>query len=223
MVGASTDQRSGSLLHLWRCFIVFSAAPRSSLPVMAPSPEDAPAASGAPGVPEPYTPPRCAVPAFPPIHAGGGGGRRLLRRAVRRRRKPLAVGLVMTAAALAASGAHGAAPRPLPATPRVPAAVLSHRPPREALVRAPVRIADAAVAALLHPGDRVDVLAGARVVAAGVTVVAVPEIADRATAATGASDGTGPGGALIVLAVRRSTASALSGAAMSSSLAVTLC
>ncbi|WNI15896.1 hypothetical protein [Actinacidiphila sp. ITFR-21] len=164
------------------------------------------------------------MPPFPPIHAGGRGGRRLLRRAVRHRRKPLAVGLVMTAAALAASAAHGAAPRPAAVTPRGPARPVAtrHATP-EVLVRAPVRIADAAVVDLLHPGDRVDVLAGARVVAAGVTVLAVPEAVGVPPAATVAPDPTGPGGALIVLAVPRRTAASLSGAAASSALAVTLC
>jgi hypothetical protein len=86
-----------------------------------------------------------------------------------------------------------------------------------------VRIADAAVAGLLHPGDRVDVLAGARVVATGVTVVAVPGIPGTPPATTAGPDGTGPGGALVVLAVPRHTAASLSGAATSSPLAVALC
>ncbi|WP_328913920.1 MULTISPECIES: hypothetical protein [unclassified Streptomyces] len=91
------------------------------------------------------------------------------------------------------------------------------------LVRAPVRIADAAAATLLRPGDQVDVLAGARVVATGVTVVAVPE--SLVTPATGSlvPDGGSPDGALIVLSVPRRTAAALSGAAASSPLGVALC
>jgi hypothetical protein len=91
------------------------------------------------------------------------------------------------------------------------------------VVRAPVRIADAAAVRLLRPGDRVDVLAGARVVARSAPVVGVP-----AAAAGGEASGGGPadnvdGGALIVLAVPRSTAAALSGAAVSSPLGVVLC
>jgi hypothetical protein len=179
--------------------------------------------SWAPGVPEPYTPPRCAVPPFPPIHAGGRGGRRLLRRTVRRRRKALAIGLALTAAALAASTAHSAAPRPARAAPRGPVATVTHHAPREALVRAPVRIADAAVAGLLHPGNRVDVLAGAHVVAASVTVVSVPEASGLSSPSVVTADGTGAGGALVVLAVPRRIAASLSGAATSSPLAVTLC
>jgi hypothetical protein len=82
-----------------------------------------------------------------------------------------------------------------------------------------VRIADAAAVGLLRPGDRVDVLAGARVVARSVPVVGVPEVrADEPT------DGPPPdGGALIVLAVPRPTAAALSGAAANSALGVVLC
>jgi hypothetical protein len=114
-------------------------------------------------------------------------------------------------------------------------------------VRAPVRIADAAAVALLRPGDRVDVLAGARVVASGVPVVAVPGLPPLAPGRPGresaplsgsagdtgsaegpggvgaAGTGGGGGGALVVLSVPRRTAAALSGAALSSPLAVALC
>ncbi|WP_405582574.1 hypothetical protein [Streptomyces sp. NBC_01190] len=163
------------------------------------------------------------MPSFPPIHVSGRGGRRLFRRALWRRRKALAVGLAVTAAALAASTAHSAAPRPVPAVPRGPAAgPVRHLPPQTS-VRAPVRIADAAVAGLLHPGDRVDVLAGVRVVAAGVTVVAVPAVAQAPPDTAAVSDAGAPGGALIVLTVPRRIAAALSGAAATSPLAVALC
>ncbi|KRV50013.1 hypothetical protein AQ490_17440 [Wenjunlia vitaminophila] len=81
----------------------------------------------------------------------------------------------------------------------------------EHYVAAPIRVADAATAALLRPGDRIDVLAGpltgagepagdgsARVVAAGARVVAVPPRQD---------DGPGAArGALVVLAVPRAVA-----------------
>jgi hypothetical protein len=83
------------------------------------------------------------------------------------------------------------------------------------VVRAPVRIADAAAVGLLRPGDRVDVLAGDRVVARSVPVVGVP----RTPAAGEPADG----GALIVVAVPRPTAAALSGAAVGSPLGVALC
>ncbi|MBD0734447.1 hypothetical protein [Streptomyces sp. CBMA29] len=190
----------------------------------------------APASPEPYTPPRCAVPDFPPIRAGGR--RQFLRRSPGRRRRSLAFGLALTAAALAASAAHGTGPRHDAAAPRGPALATDSGSAHattvpvphdvaEVLVRAPVRIADAAAVALLHPGDRIDVLASSRVVASNATVVAVPGRADDSkpageSAAPDAS-GSGGGGALVVLAVPRLTAAALSGAAVSSPLAVTLC
>lgn len=172
-----------------------------------------PAGAGA-GAPAP-----CVVPLFAPIRAGGG--RHRLRRALRRRRRIVAAGLAMTAAALAAAAPrtdpqHGRAgpegPAPAPATTA-----------RE-MVRAPVRIADAAAAVLVRPGDRVDILAAARVVARGAPVVAVPSTADGAPGggATGVDGGGFGGGALIVLSVPRRTAAALSGAAATSPLAVAL-
>lgn len=85
-------------------------------------------------------------------------------------------------------------------------------------VATPVRLADAAVAGLLHPGDRVDVLAaraegppGARTVAAAVTVVAVPRPGPDATE-----------GALVVLRTSRAEAAALARAAVDSRLTVTV-
>lgn len=175
-------------------------------------------------VPAPYTPPRWEVPDFPPIRAGGRGGRRLLRRTVRRRRGPIAVALVLASAALLVTGANSAAPRPVAAAPPGQAAPAPPHRPREVVVRAPVRIADAAAVRLLRPGDRVDVLAAARVVAAGAKVVDVPADADEPSA-LGARDGVGSAatGALVVLSVPRRIAAALSGAAASSPLAVALC
>lgn len=231
MVDASTDPRSAPI-HVRRCIRMLSTTPypSSSTRSLASAGSSATSsgasrgrASSAPGVPEPYTPPKCEVPAFPPIRPGSRGGRRTVRRAVRRRRKALALGLAMTAAVLAASAAQGAAPRPGPGPHGEAAAAGTHHPPRAPLVRAPVRIADAAAAGLLHPGDRVDVLAGARVVAAGATVVAVPGTTGVPSADAVVPDSSGPGGALVVLAVPRPTAAALSGAATSSPLAVTLC
>jgi hypothetical protein len=181
-------------------------------------------ASRAPTVPEPYTPPRCAVPDFPPIRAGGRGGGGILRAAIRRRRRTLTAVLTLTAVALAVSAAHNTPPQRAPAASRGPAtAVLHHNKPGDRLVRAPVRIADAAAVALLRPGVRVDVLAGARVVAAGATVVAVPVSRTVSQASPAIPDSGGPGGALIVLAVPRHTAAALSGAAATSPLGVALC
>ncbi len=182
----------------------------------------------APAVPEPFTPPRCAVPDFPPIRAGGRGVGAVLSAVIRRRRVVVPV-LMATAAALAVSAAHsGPPPRVAAATPRAPSvAVALHKPPAPSLVRAPVRIADAAVVALLRPGTRVDVMAGARVVAADVKVVDVPvsrsgrEPSDSGAALVEVAGG--PGGALVVLAVPRRTAAALSGAAATSPLGVVLC
>jgi hypothetical protein len=180
------------------------------------------------------------VPAFEPLRVRGGGGHRL-RRALWRQRRALAAGLALSAAALAAtglggggtgaggdaaygagaSGATGAAPE------------RARRPAR--LVSAPVRIADAGAVRLLRPGDHVDVIAagearagtggGARVLAKGARVAEVPHTAAGGAAGFEASDGSAEteGGALIVLAVPRETATALAGAGISSQLAVTLC
>jgi len=91
------------------------------------------------------------------------------------------------------------------------------------LVSAPVRIADAATVRLLRPGDRVDVIAAANspagedfpaeLVASGVRVAEVPPPRENSA----------DSGALIVLAVPRTTAVALAGAGATSRLAVTVC
>ncbi|SNR99746.1 hypothetical protein SAMN05216252_102206 [Actinacidiphila glaucinigra] len=132
----------------------------------------------------------------------------------------MAAGLAMTAAALAA-----AAPRTDPQSGRsgregpAPAAAAGRD-----MVRAPVRIADAAAAGLVRPGDRVDILAAARVVARAAPVVAVasPASGGQGVAPDGLDGGGGGDGALIVLSVPPGTAAALSGAAASSPLAVAL-
>lgn len=91
-------------------------------------------------------------------------------------------------------------------------------------VAAPVRLADLAVAALLRPGDRVDVLATApetgvaEVVAADALVLSVTPDAP-ASGPTGSS--TAAAG-LLVLAVPPETARVLAGAATTSSLTATL-
>lgn len=91
--------------------------------------------------------------------------------------------------------------------------------PRDAgLVAAPVRLADPAAVALLHAGDRVDVLAtptGAPVaeattVATGVQVLAVPPAGDAAD------------GALVVVAALPAVAARLAAAAVSSRLSITV-
>ncbi|WP_431042613.1 hypothetical protein ACQUSR_12280 [Streptomyces sp. P1-3] len=96
------------------------------------------------------------------------------------------------------------------------------------LVAAPVRIADAAAAQLLRPGDRVDVLAAAgskaTLIARGARVAKVPGN-PRSTAGGMAADreaAVDGDGALVVLTVPRTTATALAGASVTSRLAVTL-
>jgi Flp pilus assembly protein CpaB len=91
---------------------------------------------------------------------------------------------------------------------------------RPGLVAVPVRLADAATAALLRAGDRVDVLATptggdarstrATVVAGGVQVLAVP---------TGQE---GDDGALVVVAATTEAAARLAAAAVTSRLSVTV-
>lgn len=161
----------------------------------------------------------CGVPPFDPLRVRGA--RLRLSRALRLRRRAPATVLAVTAAALAAAGAAGAEDLAPQAPP--PPAQERHRPAAVPLVSAPVRIADAETVRLLRPGDRVDVIAApaasmggggeARVVASGARVAEVPQ-----------SGETRPdGGALIVLSVPRTTATALAGAGITSQLAVTLC
>ncbi|MFD4539900.1 RcpC/CpaB family pilus assembly protein [Streptomyces bauhiniae] len=174
------------------------------------------------------------VPFFPPLRVRGGGGP--AGRLARYRGRAVAAGLAVTAAALVAAGPRSPGggtpsaerPRGHPA-----AGPVRGRGPGE-LVRAPVRIADAATVRLLRPGDRVDVVAAeersasggggsARVLARGARVVRLPEppgpSADRAA---GAGEGSVTEGALIVLAVPRATAARLVGANPMARLGVTL-
>ncbi|QNS05708.1 hypothetical protein [Streptomyces xanthii] len=167
------------------------------------------------------TPPTSEVPPFPPVRVRGGRPR-AGRGGPRRSGPVLAAGLALTAAALVAavpsSGAgdgHQRAQAPPARTARGPA-----RPPA-VTVSAPVRIADAAAARLLRPGDRVDVVAartdgkpGARVLASGARVASVPDAFSGET-----PDG---GGALVVLRVERPVAARLAGAGAVSRLAVTV-
>ncbi len=131
----------------------------------------------------------------------------------------------MTAAALVAAvgpGDTGRARAQTPQTQGLPAAPRLVRPAPE-LVTAPVRIADAATVRLLHPGDRVDVIAAdapaagsapqARVVATGARVVEAPE----------AEGDPAESGALLLLSVPRPTAARLAAAGATARLAVTLC
>jgi Flp pilus assembly protein CpaB len=91
-------------------------------------------------------------------------------------------------------------------------------------VAAPVRLADLAVATLLRPGDRVDVLASAagtgaaEVVAAAALVLSAPPGAAPDEESAIAPEGAG----LLVLAVSPETATVLAGAATTGTLTVTL-
>ncbi|MEW2526179.1 RcpC/CpaB family pilus assembly protein [Streptomyces sp. NPDC047071] len=187
-------------------------------------PGSGPGGGGGGGAP----PPPCQVPHFSPVHVRGG--RQRLRRLARHRRRAVAVGLAMTAAALAAAGPRDAGSgRPGGSAASVTAEGTDRgpEPVRRAArpVTAPIRIADAATARLLRPGDRVDVVAaedpatgrGAapRVIAANARVAEVPEVPETA-------DGTAGAGALVVLSVPGATAARLAGASATARLAVTL-
>ncbi|MEV0258735.1 RcpC/CpaB family pilus assembly protein [Streptomyces sp. NPDC050732] len=159
------------------------------------------------------------VPHFPPVRVRGGHPR--LRRLLRHRRRAMAVGLAMTAAALAATAPGDAARPQETASAAEPAGAVEAA---GATVAAPVRIADADAARLLRPGDRVDVVAAEgspggggkpRVVAAGARVTEVPDPGSP-------EEGAAEGGALVVFSVPRDTAARLAGAGASTRLAVTL-
>ncbi|MEW2069824.1 hypothetical protein [Streptomyces sp. NPDC007346] len=178
-----------------------------------------------------------------------GGGAYRLRRMLRRQRRAIAAGLTLVGAALATTGLGGAegdtavanasvsdasvADTSASDAPPVPGAVAGSGRRSGRLVSAPVRIADPATVRLLRPGDRVDVIAvgdaddDARLVARDVRVAQVPgEAADSGDHLSGgAAVGTGTvaqgtQGALVVLSVERSTATALIGAGGSGRLAV---
>ncbi|MBD3933308.1 hypothetical protein IF129_17340 [Streptomyces chumphonensis] len=181
--------------------------------------------------PDPPTdvPPTATVPSFPPVRAGGLLRHRL-RTGLRRARRTAAAGLGAAAVLLVALGPPGGDDRPRAGDGGRPsdagdravavgaagsvagasAEAGDGRPPDDALVRAPVRLADPGVVRLLKPGDRVDVLAGpapespgadasaatgsADVLATRARVVAVPDpgVPDSEGSATPSV----PGGAL---------------------------
>ncbi|WP_330236184.1 RcpC/CpaB family pilus assembly protein [Streptomyces sp. NBC_00566] len=175
------------------------------------------------------------VPFFPPVRVRGSG--RQAGRLARCRGRAVAAGLAVTAAALVAAG-----PRPLSGgtqsteRPRGhPTADPVRRHGPGELVRAPVRIADAAAVRLLRPGDRVDVIAAeersadggaARVLARGARVARLPELpelpAQGEEPGAGVGEGSVTAGALVVLAVPRATAARLVGASPTARLAVAL-
>jgi pilus assembly protein CpaB len=86
-------------------------------------------------------------------------------------------------------------------------------------VIAPLRLADTTLAALLRPGDLVDVIAAdgqaaqATVVAAGARVVTIPQAPEERT-------GSGPEGALVLIDVDAHTASVVAHAAASATLSI---
>lgn len=88
------------------------------------------------------------------------------------------------------------------------------------VVAAPVRLADPATAALLHAGDRVDVLAAGTDAAAPTSAVAVA--AGLQVLAVPAADQPDGDGALVVLAATPATAARLAAAAVRSRLSVTV-
>lgn len=178
--------------------------------------------------------PDARVPDITPVRLGRVGRHRL-RRALYGRRRMAAAGLAVAAAAMAVTAARadqdgrgGGGPgattaskpdSPPSSSPRGAPGGREEDGRASSSVSVPVRIADAATVRLLHPGDRVDVIAGqdgtdaARIVARSVRVAQVPEDGH-----TVSSDG-----ALVVLAVPRKRAAELAGAAAGSRLAVALC
>lgn len=178
-------------------------------------------------LPRPPAPPPapCGVGPFAPLRVRGGGAYRLWRM-LRRQRRAIAAGIALVGAALATAGPGSAADGSA-----APDTVAKTGRPSVHLVSAPVRIADAATVRLLRPGDRVDVIAvgeagdDARLVARGVRVAQVPgaEADDGGHRSDGAgvvSAGAAGEGALVMLSVERSTATALLGAGASGRLAV---
>lgn len=98
----------------------------------------------------------------------------------------------------------------------------------DALVAAPVRIADAASVRLVQPGDLVDVLAAgpgadgsatsaARVVAAAAPVVTIPPVSGSAFGGADAGQG-----ALVVVVISAETAARLAAAAVTDRLSLVI-
>ncbi|MFJ8310540.1 MULTISPECIES: hypothetical protein [unclassified Streptomyces] len=183
-----------------------------------PASPDSPAPRPLPYLPPVPAPEPGGVPFFPPLRVRGG--RHRLRRTLRKRRRAMAAGLAVTAAALAVSSPQ-AAERPHPVAAPAPPERGPTRP--AAMVSAPVRIADAETVRLLHPGDRVDVIAAAGSPSGGGGEARRVATDVRVTGVPAARDTSAETGALVLLAVPRETATALAGAGSASRLAVTLC
>nr|WP_236570055.1 RcpC/CpaB family pilus assembly protein [Streptomyces mexicanus] len=219
-------------------------SPPPSAPASPPSPASPPGAE---------SPPTREVPLFAPVRVRGG--RYGLRRLVRHRGRAVAAGLAVTAAALiaAAPGSTPDPPRGAPArghpvqTAGAPSGSIGKRGDQDAqdddggpAVTVPVRLADAATARLLRPGDRVDVIAvddpagsaRARVVARGARVRRVPrsgtghgthtDVGSSLATEPGPDGADGEENALVMLAVPRTGAVALAQAAATARLAVIL-
>ncbi|MFB8104910.1 MULTISPECIES: hypothetical protein [unclassified Streptomyces] len=199
---------------------------------MSPPLSSSPAPSPFPARPPAPPPAPSGVGPFAPLRVRGGGGYRL-RRMLRRQRRAIAAGIALVGAALATTGLGSAAPGPTASdSAAVSDPTVGSGGPSARLVSAPVRIADAETVRLLRPGDRVDVIAvgeagaDARLVARGVRVAQVPvgRAADDGGLRGGGAGVSGmraaPEGALVMLSVERSTATALLGAGASGRLAV---
>ncbi|MYX14299.1 hypothetical protein GTY67_12925 [Streptomyces sp. SID8374] len=204
---------------------------------MSPPLSPSPAPSSFPARPPAPPPAPSGVGPFAPLRVRGGGAYRL-RRMLRRQRRAIAAGIALVGAALATTGLGSAAPGPTASDsaavsdPAMSGTTVGSGRPSARLVSAPVRIADAETVRLLRPGDRVDVIAvgeagdDARLVARGVRVSQVPvgRAADDGGLRGGGDGVTGmraaPEGALVMLSVERSTATALLGAGASGRLAV---
>ncbi|MFE3403376.1 hypothetical protein [Streptomyces anulatus] len=212
-----------------------STSPSRSLP-RCPSPPPPPAPVPAP----------CGVGPFGPLRVRGGGADRL-RRMVRRQRRAAAAGLALAGAALATTGLSGTdgEARPPDAPPgagrpsvRLVSAPVRIADPETVRLLRPGDLVD--VIAVDDADDE------ARVVARGVRVAKVPhpgsgpgdhaaDVSGTGADGTGGTGGTGGmggtdgahgigaragAGALVVLSVERSTATALLGAGTSGRLAV---
>ncbi|KQX62840.1 Flp pilus assembly protein CpaB [Angustibacter sp. Root456] len=195
-------------LRRWLAAGAAAAATASALQVLAPEPE----------------PGRTVVVAAREVPAGAALQRADLRLAPRPRADLPATAMTRVDDVVGrVVSAPLAAREVLAASRLVGGGLLVGQPP--GAVAAPVRVADAAAAALLHPGSRVDVLVAiegarsARTVARGATVLARPDAAGAGHLL--ATDDASSGG-LVLLAVDDSTAAALAQSAAAGPLSVVL-
>lgn len=160
----------------------------------------------------------------PPVGTRGWARTLLLRRLVALLLALLAAGLALWPAGTA--GPAPAAPRPAPADHNVTATAPLAGGPDTAAV--PIRLADPAVAALLHPGTEVDVISstGAAAVAGGHgsgDAEGAVLAADATVAAVRTTGGEhGDHGRLVVLRLPRDDATRVAAASLDGAVAVTL-